>query len=126
MSINEQVKELRIAGGTCIGMGKELIARFLLEAADTIEALSAKLQTAKMDRTAEGCGVWILCKDRLPTKEESIKNDNCFILDDGNRRYAGLFDYEKKCFVQFDFWNGLVEDKCAIAWQPLPAPYHEP
>ena len=68
MSISEQVKELRIAGGTCIGMGKELIARFLLEAADTIEALSAKLRAANMDKREDGGG-WILCKDRLPTKE---------------------------------------------------------
>lgn len=78
------------------------------------------------EQSKENCVGWILCKDRLPTKEESIKNDNRFILDDGNRRYGGLFDYEKKCFVQFDFWNGLVEDKCAIAWQPLPEPYHDP
>lgn len=69
-------------------------------------------------------GGWIPCSERLPTKEESIKNDNRFILDDGNRRYGGLFDYEKQCFVQFDFWKGLVEDKCAIAWQPLPEAYH--
>lgn len=69
-------------------------------------------------------GGWIPCSERLPTKEESIKNDNRFILDDGNRRYGGLFDYEKQCFVQFDFWKGLVEDKCAIAWQPLPEEYH--
>lgn len=68
---------------------------------------------------------WIPCSERLPTKEESIKNDNRFILDDGNRRYGGLFDYEKQCFVQFDFWKGLVEDKCVIAWQPLPEVYHE-
>lgn len=79
-----------------------------------------------MERSAEDCGGWIPCKERLPTKKESIKNDNRFILDDGNRRYGGLFDYEKQCFVQFDFWKGLVEDKCAIAWQPLPEPYHEP
>ena len=69
MSISEQVKELRIAGGTCIGMGKELIARFLLEAADTIEALSAKL--ADMERSAEDCGGgWIKCESgKLPDKE---------------------------------------------------------
>lgn len=69
-------------------------------------------------------GGWIPCSERLPTKEESIKNDNCFILDDGNRRYGGMFDYEKQCFVHFDFWKGLVENKGAIAWQPLPEAYH--
>lgn len=75
--------------------------------------------------SAPKVSAWIPCSERLPTKEESIKNDNRFIFDDGNRRYGGLFDYEKQCFVQFDFWKGLVEDKCAIAWQPLPEQYSE-
>lgn len=79
-----------------------------------------------LKESAEDCGGWISCGDRLPTMEECQKNDCRFILDDGNRRYEGLFDYEKKCFTQFDFWRRLVEDKCAIAWQPLPDSYHEP
>ena len=40
----------------------------LEQAADTIEALSAKLRAANMDKREDGGG-WILCKDRLPTKE---------------------------------------------------------
>lgn len=127
----------------------------LFKAADTIESLSAKLQAKEycdgcpgadiieipcteeckrrhfkaenMQRSAEDCGGgWIKISDRVPTMEECQKNDNRFILDDGNRRYGGLFDYQKRCFVQFDFWKGLVEDKCAIAWRPLPNPYNEP
>jgi len=82
------------------------------------------VQAENIIRSKLKIGGWIPCSERLPTKEESIKNDNRFILDDGNRRYGGLFDYEKQCFVQFDFWKGLVEDKCAIAWQPLPEAYH--
>lgn len=96
---------------------------------DYIEELEAEveeLKAANMERLVEDCGGWIPCKDRLPTMEECQKNDCRFILDDGNRRYGGLFDYEKQCFTQFGFWRGLVEDKCAIAWQPLPDPYHEP
>jgi len=51
MSIGEQVKELRIAA-----VYKEHFLRELLEkAADTIESLSAKLQTANMERSAEDC-----------------------------------------------------------------------
>ena len=40
-------------------------------------------------------GGWVACMDRLPTIEECQKNDNRFILDDGNRRYGGLFDYQE-------------------------------
>lgn len=118
MSISEQVKDLRIAGGTCIGMGKELIARFLLEAADTIEALSAKL--ADMGRSAEDCGGgWILA---------NVKNDN-YICDYRLRDYYGviLITYEtlkKKRYVKAVLCNyGHIYKKIGgeiIAWQFLP------
>lgn len=128
MSISEQVKELRaIANNLSIGhnMPISLAVERFRESADTIESLSAKL--ADKERPAEDCGGgWIKISDRVPIMEECQNNDNRFILDDGNRRYGGLFDYQKRCFVQFDFWKGLVEDKCAIAWQPLPEPCHEP
>ncbi len=55
--ISEQVKELRIAEETCKQMGREGIAKFLRQAADTIEALSKKLQAANM----ENGGGWIAC-----------------------------------------------------------------
>ena len=110
--VSEQVKKLRRFSKFYAGK----IKKVLIEAADTIESLSAK-PTASSS--------WIPCSERFPTKEESIKNDNRFILDDGNRRYGGVFDYEKNCFVKFDFWKGCIEDKCVIAWQPLPEAYHE-
>lgn len=110
--ISEQVKELREYSGNNCDYGAILAKK----AADTIESLSAKLAVANMERSDKYYGGgWIAISEKLPTKEESIKNDNCFILDDGNRRYGGLFDYEKQCFVQFDFWKGLIEDKCVIA-----------
>lgn len=70
---------------------------------------------------------WIPCSERLPTKEEYLKDDGRFILDDGNRRYQGLFDiYDKKfkfskhiTSLRYD----LYEDNGVIAWQPLPEPY---
>lgn len=115
MSISEQVKKLRITEETCRQMGKEGIVKFLSDAVDTIETLSAKLQAAN------GSG-WISISERLPTKEESIKNDNRFILDDGNRRYEGCFDYIEKRFVWFNC-DGMQTDKCAIAWHEMPEPY---
>lgn len=42
---------------------------------------------------------WIPCSERLPTMEECLKNNCCFILDDGNCRYHGLFDYIGKRFI---------------------------
>lgn len=121
MSINEQVKELRIAGGTCIGMGKELIARFLLEAADTIEALSAKLQTAKMDRTAEGCGGWIKCKVRVPEEGQEV------ILQDyyGNRE-IGRFGHNEDYQEGFYIGDWFSTSNNYLAWHESPEPYHEP
>ncbi|MBD5504104.1 MAG: DUF551 domain-containing protein [Lachnospiraceae bacterium] len=65
---------------------------------------------------------WIPCSERLPTMEECYRNDCRFILDDGNRRYQGIFDYIEKRFERFNF--GVLQiDKCAIAWQPLPEGY---
>ena len=74
MSISEQVKELRtIANNLSIGhnMPISLAVERFREAADTIEALSAKLQSENMERSAEDCGGgWIECESgKLPDKE---------------------------------------------------------
>lgn len=70
---------------------------------------------------------WIPCEERLPTKEEYLKDDGRFILDDGNRRYQGLFDIYDGKFKFLKHISGikyeLFEDKCVIAWQSLPEPY---
>ena len=70
---------------------------------------------------------WIPVEERLPTKEEFLKDDGRFILDDGNRRYQGLFDIYDGKFKFSRHISGihyeLFEDKCVIAWQPLPDPY---
>lgn len=100
--ISEQVQTLRDVAGAYKHNGLSLILR---EAADTIESLSAKLDAANKEienlnaikEVAEEIAEnmkWIPCKDRLPTMEECKKNDCHFILDDGNRQYEGIFDYE--------------------------------
>ena len=72
---------------------------------------------------------WIPVEERMPTKEEFLKDDGRFILDDGNRRYQGLFDVYDGKFKFSRHISGihyeLFEDKCVIAWQPLPEPYKE-
>lgn len=66
MSISEQIKELREVAEMYEGLDG---GKILSEAADTIEALSAKL--TDMERSAEDCGGgWIECESgKLPDKE---------------------------------------------------------
>ena len=71
MDISEQVKELRELAAD---MEKYVVLRpkphILRESADTIESLSAKLQAANMERSAEDCGGWVPCNlENLPDKE---------------------------------------------------------
>lgn len=71
---------------------------------------------------------WIPVEERLPNKEEYLKDDGRFMLDDGNRRYQGLFDIYDGKFKFTKHISGLhyelFEDNCVIAWQPLPESYH--
>lgn len=72
-------------------------------------------------------GEWIPVSERLPNKEEYLKDDGRFMLDDGNRRYQGLFDIYDGKFKFTKHISGLnyelFEDNCVVAWQPLPEPY---
>ena len=72
-------------------------------------------------------GEWIPVSERLPNKEEYLKDDGRFMLDDGNRRYQGLFDIYDGKFKFTKHISGLnyelFEDNCVFAWMPLPEPY---
>ena len=72
-------------------------------------------------------GGWIPVGERLPTMEEYQKNDGRFILDDGNRRYQGLFDVYERKFKVAKYISGIIPvfegDSKVIAWMPLPGPY---
>ena len=74
-------------------------------------------------------GEWIPVSERLPNKEEYLKDDGRFMLDDGNRRYQGLFDIYDGKFKFTKHISGLnyelFEDNCVVAWQPLPEPPEE-
>lgn len=120
--ISEQVKELRtIANNLTIGHNMPIslaIERFR-QAADTIEALSAKMQAANM----ENGGGWIACEDRLPGKY-------CHCLVTRRNDYEDGFDTDVKEDVWIELegvWDwqskheGLIDN--IIAWQPLPEPY---
>lgn len=64
--------------------------------------------------------VWIPCSERLPNEEEYLENDGRFIVTDENRVYEGLFDIYDGMFKKECFGYVLEEDKCVIAWMPLP------
>lgn len=122
--ITEQVKDLRDSSFVYYMGGFPEVSKKLSQAANTIEVLSAKLSVANMERAKAYYGVgWILCSERLPTIEECLKNDCRFILDNGNRRYQGTFDYIEKRFV-YSNWKGMRTDNCVIAWKLLPETCH--
>lgn len=76
-------------------------------------------------------GEWIPVSERLPNKDEYLKNDGRFIVTDGNRVYQSIYDiYSSHCFrtlVLFDFGSrsNFEVDNCVVAWMPLPPAYKE-
>lgn len=134
--LSKQVKELReLANSKELEMHEPVTYGFygkikskLFRAADTIEALSAKLQAANMEN---GCG-WILCEDRLPEL-------NCFytvtIFDGEDCRvepayyakigYLGMRELKPNWWTDCTSNAEMIEDgeDKVIAWQPLPEPY---
>ena len=70
---------------------------------------------------------WIACSERLPSIEECHKNDNRFIVTDGNRSYQRIFDYQKQVFCEPMYmctFNTFI-DNCVTHWQPLPERFKE-
>lgn len=117
-AISEQVKELRTFGAMSVldMIEPEILRKQLNDAADTIETLSAKLQTANMERsTAYYNGGWIPCSVILPEYDKCVLA--CIKPCDISLLYFGLDDSWR--FAHNDeFVKGIV-----LAWQPLPEPY---
>lgn len=133
MNISEQVKELRtIANNLSIGHNMPIssaIERFR-QAADTIEALSAKVAAENMERSERYYnGGWIPCKDRLPeegqrvlaTHEGGLNPERQaieHIFKDGQFTLNWDMDTETGSPTFGQRYAGKV-----IAWQPKPEPY---
>lgn len=75
---------------------------------------------------------WIPCNERMPNKEEYLKDDGRFIVTDGNRVYQSIYDiYINQCFktlqlnclIDLGYQSNFEVDKRVIAWRPLPSPY---
>ena len=143
MGISEQVKELRNIAETFCEWEYNRFYNAISRAADTIEALSAKLQAANMERSAEDCGGWIYCGDgkNMPEEHDSIfaklkgtdKWSNAMFEKTSNEVNATIeFEDGKRAVKTLHTIDGRwseghrgVKFK-VVAWQPLPEPYHEP
>lgn len=122
--ISEQVKYLREFD--CFGTVKQA----MLEAADTIKALSAKLAAANMERSDRYYGGgWIDFNDKLPENEEKVllsKNGETlqdlfeFYFPDENCDVVGFLEGES---ARYDGFAVLSGNKDNIKWRPLPEPY---
>lgn len=141
MGIIEQAKELRtIANNLSIGHNIPIslaIERFR-QAADTIEALSAKLAAANMERSDRYCGGgWISCKDRTPDKQGLYI---IHVITGTGEDYVGTWIYQQG--VHLSGRQTYIDDKQGywaspysgdpvneyltqnfIAWQSMPEPY---
>lgn len=121
--LSKQVKELReLANSKELEMHEPITYGFywkikskLFRAADTIEALSAKLQAANM----ENGGGWISCEDRLP---ENISTVIVQVKEIEKPTFGWYSNMENKWILsEKDFVN--LEEFSVMAWQPLPEPY---
>lgn len=129
--ISEQVKELKLFARKSKELGRRTDERIFREAADTIEALSAKLQAANMERPEEDCDGWIT--DRIPTKEEcgdspSGKEFAVTVCAKSRKTLVMDFVYETvrgKEVARWK-WRDRISPWEVIAWHKLPEPYHEP
>lgn len=124
MNISEQVKELRKLAEERVN--SRLVYDVMLQAADTMESLSAQLQSANMERSASDCDGWILCKERLP------EDDTCVIVQ-VNGKYKNItFEnaFEFGTYIKGEGWILEVYPDWykpdIVAWRELPEPYHEP
>lgn len=139
--ISEQVNKLRTtANNLTIGHNMSISSAIELfrQAADTIEALSAKLASANMERSERYYGGgWILCKDRTPDEQGLYI---IHVITGTGEDYVGTWLYQqgihlsgKQIYIddKQGYWaspySGDPVNKYltqnVVAWQPLPEPY---
>ena len=117
--ISEQVKYLREFGCCCFGTVRQAI----LQAADTIEALSAKL--ADMERSADCGGGWIYCGDGKNLPEPGRRYRVTALWKDGDFETRSVYDL---VYGTDGLWHGENYTPVSfeiIAWKPLEEPYGE-
>lgn len=113
--ISELVKELREFEDLTNPKlySPKITQKLLLQAADTIESLSEKLQAANMEKSERYYnGGWILNENRKP----ETRNNILICQKDG---YVSIGYYSQKEFLDL---NSFPFEE-VIAWQYLPSPY---
>ena len=123
--IEKQVKKLRKLAdfhNTEIYLSYEQ-RNTIIQAADTIEALSAKLQAANTERSAEDCGGWIPCSERLPEERVSELGNSMgeHVICSCKGGFVGRSFFYRGRFTELEEKGYKV-----LAWMPLLEPYHEP
>ena len=112
--LSEQVNQLKEEVKWLEKDQEKRLASILYQAADTIEALSAKLDAANMERSDRYYGGgWIACEDKLP----EIRNPVLICDGKGNvciRQIMRIDEFGMAWWSQYS---------TAVAWQPLPEPY---
>lgn len=107
-TISQLVKQLRDLENDpeidCYGINE--LNNVCARAADTIEALSAKLAAANS-------GGWIACEDRLPENFEVV-------LAFTEEKQIVTVARDGEDWVLYN--QGIIKEK-VLAWQPLPEPY---
>ena len=128
MRISEQVKELRELADGKIHYCEWKKSEILRQAADTIEALSAKLAAANMERSDRYYGnVWIY--DRVPTKEECGHWRGKFLVTVyANEPTVMYMEYEYTEIRGKEVGRWIWCDKVnipweVVAWRKFPEPY---
>lgn len=136
--ISEQIKQLKEESKYLQKDQEKRLASILFQAADTIEALSAKLASANMERSDRYYGGgWIACKDRTPDKQGLYI---IHVITGTGEDYVGTWIYQQG--VHLSGRQTYIDDKQGywaspysgdpvneyltqnvIAWQPLPEPY---
>lgn len=136
--VSELVKELReyAKGFKNSPYGREIggIEKLLIQAADTIEELSAKVARQSMERSSQYYGGgWIPCSERLPDDSLHFVLVTVKAMVDGGThdgeyiKIVGIACYSD-FYCKWDLYTGYsIKDYGAevLAWQPLP-PKYEP
>lgn len=118
--ISEQVKEIRNMACVLHDEKRYAAQEIMCQAADTIEALSAKLAAANMERSERYYNSgWILCEDRLPEDGVDV------LVWIKYQLHGGTHDGEYTEWYDIGYISHGKEWNCnrigkVIKWQPLP------
>ena len=131
--ISEQIKEIKACAYAHEASGDAIYgtAATLYQAAETIEALSAKLAAANMEQP-EGHygGGWNVASERMPKEERRIDPETGYygrsddVLCSAYNEYGMLNEIWIDYTIDGEWQKHEYDKEEKIAWQPLPEPYH--